>query len=79
MAGIYVRPLLTAVPALSIAWALKATVLPGRSWIELIVAGCATACVYLVTAMFACIEPSHRALFVGRIPLVGPRLAPNRA
>jgi hypothetical protein len=79
MAGIYIRPLLTAVPALAVAWALKITILPGRSWAELVAAGCLTAGAYLAAAIFTCIEPHHRALFVGRIPVLGPRLVPNRA
>jgi O-antigen/teichoic acid export membrane protein len=79
MAGIYVRPLLTAIPALAAAWTLKRTLLPGRSWPELIAAGLFTAGAYLAVAMFACIAPHHRALFVGRIPVLGPRLVPDRA
>jgi len=79
MSGIYVRPLLSAVPALAVALAAKSTILPGRNLPELILAGGLTAGVYMAVAMFACIAPHHRALFVGRIPLLGPRLVPNRA
>jgi hypothetical protein len=79
MSGIYVRPLLSAVPALAVAYAAKSTILPGQTWPELILAGCLTAGTYLAVALFACIAPHHRALFVGRIPLLGPRLVPNRA
>jgi O-antigen/teichoic acid export membrane protein len=79
MAGIYVRPLLAAVPAIALAYALKHSVLPGRSWQELIAAGAVTAGSYLSLAMFACIAPHHRALFVGRIPVLGRRFAPDRA
>jgi O-antigen/teichoic acid export membrane protein len=79
MTGIYVRPLLTAAPALVVAWALKRTLLPGHSWTELVLAGGLTAGTYILVAVFTCIEPHHRALFVGRIPVLGPRLAPNRA
>jgi len=79
MAGIYIRPLLAAVPALATAIALKLTVMPGRTWGELIGAGLITAGVYFSVAMFACIAPHHRALFMERIPVLGRRLAPNRA
>jgi O-antigen/teichoic acid export membrane protein len=79
MTGIYVRPLLAAVPALAVAYALKLTILPGRSWPELIVAGALTAALYLSVAMFACIAPHHRALFAGRIPVLGRRFAAHRA
>jgi O-antigen/teichoic acid export membrane protein len=79
MSGIYVRPLLAAVPAVAVAVAAKSTILPGQTWPELILAGCLTTGVYMAVAMFTCIAPHHRALFVGRIPLLGPRLVPNRA
>lgn len=79
MSGIYIRPLLTAVPALALAWGLQLTILPGHSWPELIAAAALTAGCYLSVAMFVCIAPHHRALFVGRIPMLGRRFATNRA
>jgi O-antigen/teichoic acid export membrane protein len=79
MSGIYVRPLLAAVPAVTLAFTLKATVLPGGTWPELILAGSLTGLTYMAVAMFTCVAPHHRALFVGRIPVLGPRLVPNRA
>ena len=79
MSGIYARPLLSAAPTLAIAFALKSTVLPGRTWPELIAAGCLTAAVYMTIAAFVCIAPHHRALFVGRIPVLGSRFVPDRA
>jgi O-antigen/teichoic acid export membrane protein len=79
MSGIYIRPLLTAIPALTLAWGLKETVLPGRTWPELIAAAALTAGCYLSVAMFVCIAPHHRALFVGRIPMLGRRFATDRA
>jgi len=65
--------------AIALAFALKLTVLPGHSWPELIAAGALTAGTYLAVAMFACIAPHHRALFAGRIPVLGRRFATNRA
>jgi O-antigen/teichoic acid export membrane protein len=79
MAGIYIRPLLTAIPAIVLAFGLKRTILPGRSWPELIAAAALTAGIYMAVAMFACIAPHHRALFVGRIPLLGRHLVPKSA
>jgi O-antigen/teichoic acid export membrane protein len=79
MRGIYVRPLLTGIPALALAWLLKHTILPGRTWPELIVAGMATATAYVGLAIFLCVAPHHRALFFSRIPVLGPRLVPDRA
>ena len=79
MSGIYIRPLLAAVPALALAVALKLTILPGNNLQELIMAGILTAGAYLSVATFACIAPHHRALFAGRIPVLGRRFAANRA
>jgi O-antigen/teichoic acid export membrane protein len=79
MSGIYVRPLLVALPVLALAWGMQQTILPGRNWPELIAAAALTAGCYLSVAMFACIAPHHRALFVGRIPVLGRRFATNRA
>ena len=79
MAGIYVRPLLAAVPTAALAFGLKSTLLPGRSWPELIAAGALTAGFYLLLALFACVAPHHRDLFVGRIPVLGRRLIAHRA
>jgi O-antigen/teichoic acid export membrane protein len=78
MSGIYVRPLLAAVPTLALATPqahdsvrpLMAGVDPRR---------CAHAGLYLSVAMFACIAPHHRALFAGRIPVLGRRFAAHRA
>ncbi|HTS62464.1 MAG TPA: oligosaccharide flippase family protein [Candidatus Acidoferrales bacterium] len=79
MRGIYVRPLLAGVPVLALGWALKKSLLPGQTWPELIAAGTITGGCYAAIAAFACIAPQHRALFFSRIPVLGPRLVPNRA
>jgi len=79
MSGIYVRPLLAAAPVVALGWALKHSILPGRTWPELIAAGSICAIAYGAIAAFACIAPHHRALFFSRIPVLGPRFVPNRA
>jgi O-antigen/teichoic acid export membrane protein len=79
MRGIYVRPLLAAVPVLALGWALKHSFLPGGTWQELIAAGAISGGAYAGIAVFACIAPQHRALFLSRIPLLGPRLVADRA
>jgi O-antigen/teichoic acid export membrane protein len=79
MRGIYIRPLLAGVPVVALAWLLRGTVLPGRTILELIAAGTVCAVAYFAIATFACVEPHHRALVFSRIPVLGPRLVPNRA
>ena len=76
MAGIYVRPLLAAIPALALAWALKSTVLPGTTWLELIAAGCISSLLYASMALLACVAPHHRQMVLSRIPVLGPLLNP---
>ena len=48
MRGIYIRPLLTAVPVVGFAWLLQTTILPGRTVLELIAAGAICAAVYFL-------------------------------
>jgi O-antigen/teichoic acid export membrane protein len=79
MLGIYVRPLMTAVPVVALGWTLKHSVLPGETLPQLIAAGLICSTAYAAIAVFACIEPHHRALFLSRIPVLGPRFVPNRA
>jgi O-antigen/teichoic acid export membrane protein len=79
MIGIYVRPLLAGIPVVVLGWSLKHSVLPGDTWPQLIAAGAICSLAYMVIAAFACIAPHHRGLFVSRIPVLGPRLVPNRA
>jgi O-antigen/teichoic acid export membrane protein len=79
MRGIYVRPLLTAVPALALAWLLKTNGIPGRTWPELLLAGVVCGLLYAVPAYFTCVVPEHRALLLSRIPVLGPRLVSRRA
>ena len=71
MRGIYVRPLLAAVPAVLVAWALRASILPGVTWPQLILAGVICAAVYSVPAFVLCVNPAHRSLILARIPVFG--------
>ncbi|PWT97756.1 MAG: hypothetical protein C5B51_30640 [Terriglobia bacterium] len=62
--GIYLRPLLTAVPVLLLDYALKLWGLRGETWSELLLIGVLTAVAYLVPALFTCASPEHRRLIV---------------
>ena len=79
MLGIYARPLVVGLPVVALAGLLKRTVLPGRTFPELILAGGICAGFYLLIAIFVCIAPNHRALFLSRVPVVGKRFAVGRA
>jgi O-antigen/teichoic acid export membrane protein len=75
MRRIYIRPILTALPVASLAWALKMRLLPGRTWFDLFAAALSIGLSYSALALFTCIEREHRSLLVARIPFVGERLA----
>jgi len=64
MAGIYGRPLLTAIPVAAAMLLLKQSVLPGGNWVELGLAASLTAGSYLLAALFTSIEPEHRSLLL---------------
>ena len=71
MASIYLRPALTAVPAVALAWLLKTRLIPGRTWLELFGACALVALFYAAMAFFTCFTPSHRVLLLEKIPIVG--------
>jgi drug/metabolite transporter (DMT)-like permease len=75
MRGIYVRPLLAAVPVWILAWFLQRNRLPGTTWAQLTLAGCICGAVYCAVAFFACFPPEHRMIILSRVPVVGARLA----
>jgi O-antigen/teichoic acid export membrane protein len=67
MRSIYVRPMLTAVPAAALAFWLRSGVLPGNSLIQVLAAASAVAAVHFALAYFTCLEPQHRAVLWSRI------------
>jgi O-antigen/teichoic acid export membrane protein len=66
--AIYTRALLAGGPALALAAALRATVLPGRNWFELLTAAGLVALAYFVVAFFVVIEPGLRGRVLDRLP-----------
>ncbi len=60
--AIYLRPLVCALPALALALALRASILPGRSLLELLAAAALIGLVYYPFAFFVCVEPDHRKM-----------------
>src|SRR5579871_393944 len=64
MAGAYARPLLTAVPLMVVAYALKTAALPGRNLFEIAAASAIIGCAGWSLAFFTALEEEHRALFV---------------
>ena len=79
MRGIYVRPVLTAIPVLLAAEALKAAGVSGKSWMELILMGAFTSVVFFVPAFFTCATREHRTLMLHSVAgLVGRVIPANK-
>jgi hypothetical protein len=64
MQGIYARPLLTGIPVLLLANAMKAAGVSGRTWPQLIGMGAFTCAAFFVPATFTCITRDHRKLMI---------------
>ena len=75
---IYLWPLLTAIPVLLLSWLLRATIIPGDSWLQIALHGAVLAAAYYLLALFTCTDYEHRHLLfqaisnrVGRLRLFG--------
>jgi O-antigen/teichoic acid export membrane protein len=62
MAGIYVRPLLAAIPVFALALWMKSFWLSGRTWMDLITAAAILGIAGLPLCLFLCVEPEHRTM-----------------
>ena len=62
MTGIYVRPLLSAIPLLALALWMKWFWIFGRTWLELITAAAILGITGLLLCLFTCVEPGHRIM-----------------
>ena len=60
--SIYVWPFVSAIPAFALAMILKATILPGRNWLQIAAMLAIIGITYFSVAMFLCVPPNHRAL-----------------
>lgn len=63
MAGIYTRPLLSAIPLLGLALWIKSYWLSGRTWFELLTAVSIIGIIGLLLCLFTCVEAEHRNMF----------------
>jgi hypothetical protein len=66
LASVY-QPLIAAVPVGLLAYALHVTVLPGKNWPQLILAGLIIFVCYAPLAFFFSIQPEHRQMFLAKI------------
>ena len=66
MARVYTGPLLCGIPVYLLALYLKATVLPGNSWGDLIAAAAIVGLLSATAAFFICLIPAHRDALVQR-------------
>lgn len=66
--AIYTRALVSAVPAVALALVLRASILPGQNWFELLTAAALVAIVYFAVAFFAVIDGELRGQILVRLP-----------
>ena len=62
MAAVYVRPLLTAVPVIALAYGLRATALPGANWAQIFTSALVIGTLYYSLALFICFDREHRSM-----------------
>ena len=74
LANVY-QPLLAAIPAAGLLYFLRATVLPGRNWTQLILASVISTACYAPLAFFFVIRRDHRHLVLARLQW---RFGPSR-
>jgi O-antigen/teichoic acid export membrane protein len=78
MRGIYLRPVLTAIPVLLAAGALKTAGLSGQTWPQLILMGAFTSIAFFVPAFFTCATREHRKLMLHSVVGLVGRLYPRK-
>jgi O-antigen/teichoic acid export membrane protein len=76
MRGIYLRPVLTAIPVLLVAKALKAAGVSGGTWTQLILMGAFTSAAFLLPAFFTCATREHRRMMLHSVVGLVGRLFP---
>ena len=64
MQGIYLRPMLTAIPALLLARVIKEAGVAGNSWPQLIGMGAFCAAAVFLPALFTCLTSDHRRMML---------------
>jgi O-antigen/teichoic acid export membrane protein len=77
MWGIYARPVLTAVPVLLVAQALKSAGVSGQSWRQLILMGAFACAAFYLPAFFTCVTREHRKLMLHSVAGMLRRVLPS--
>lgn len=61
MHSIYARPVITALPVALLAMALRISILPGKTWFQLLEVSSLLTTLYFALALFICLPASHRS------------------
>jgi O-antigen/teichoic acid export membrane protein len=75
LGSIYGRPVLAAAPVLAMAYLLRASVLPGTTWLQFVAIGAIVAGSYYALALLLCLPQEHRSVLRG---WVGRRIGWHR-
>src|SRR5258707_5535129 len=65
LGSIYGRPALAAAPVLAMAYFLRASVLPGTTWLQFLAIGAIVAGSYFSFVLILCLPPEHPSVFPG--------------
>ena len=70
LASVY-QPLIAAIPVGILLYAIRVTILPGKNWPQLILAGLIVVACYAPLAFFFSVQPEHRQLFLAKLRSFG--------
>ena len=71
LASVY-QPLVAAIPVGILMYALRVTVLPGKNWFQLILAGLIVVVCYAPLAFLFSVQPAHRQALLAKLQQLGP-------
>ena len=79
MRSIFLRPLLTALPVVTLLYWLKWHWWPGATWMQLFAVSAITTVLYYGAAYFTCLEDEHKALLRDSVSKIWHRMLPPRS
>jgi hypothetical protein len=78
LASVY-QPLIAAVPVGILLYVIRVTILPGKNWAQLILAGAIVVVCYAPLAFFFSVQPAHRQLVLDQLHRFGPTRSTQHA
>jgi len=73
MHSIYTRPVIIALPVALLSMALRISILPGKTWFQLVEVSSLITALYFALALFICLPASHRSQLASMVTQRLPR------